>query len=82
MTLLEFRAVARAEIQRGAPLYGEYWIDHRDDTLYLCTRWLNVVDIACDQFWSADHPDYYRERRQAQLREDTRHWPRSIPPTA
>jgi hypothetical protein len=77
MTEHAFRALALDMIRTGAPVYGWYFVDHQDGTVYSCTRWANAVDIACDEYFTRHHPHYQRERRRALLREDTLHWPRS-----
>ena len=76
MTEAAFRAVALRAIQAGAPLFGVYFLDHADGTLYCVTRWLNAPLIACDEYWptitDACRVDYLR----AFTSEETRHWPR------
>ena len=81
MTIEQFRLHARRLIHNGEPVYGWYFVDHADESIYCVTRWLNADDIACDELWTRDHqewPTRYLEACDTSRAETTLHWPRNV----
>jgi hypothetical protein len=84
MTLAEFRRIAHAAINRGEAVYGRYYVDHNDQSVYCVSRWLNMNAIAFDEVYPRGHRDWPREYERAmQPRryqdEMTIHFPRTTP---
>jgi hypothetical protein len=49
MSLTEFRAIAQKAIERGEAVYGRYYVDLADKSVYCVSRWLNLNSIAFDR---------------------------------
>jgi hypothetical protein len=58
MSHREFQLIALRLIRAGEPLYGTYFVDHHDGTVYLVTRWVNAPMIAFDEYWTPETKGY------------------------
>jgi len=82
MKIEEFRSSVAAGMRTGHSYFGQYFIDHNDNTVYWVAQCFNATAIACDFFYEPSQSHWLKNYTRAMEDSSTVHYPPGSGPVA